>query len=385
MNFIALQMLFGDRGKYVAMIVGITFAALIMTQQPAIFLGLISRTYSYVGELSLPDIWVMDPTVDFVEESKPLRDTELQRVRGVEGVEWAVPLFKGLLTVLLPDGQRKIIDVTGLDDATLIGAPKIMLQGTIADLRKDDGIIIEENAAIERYSIIDKVTGRKRPLGVGDVLEINDQRAVVVGIARMERTFTTQPLAFTTFSRAMRYAPGQRRLLTYVLVKAKAGANVAQVIRAIKDKTGLTAYGKEEFKVVNRDYWMKNTGIPINFGISVFLGFLVGAAIAGQTFHSFVRESLKQFAVLKAMGVRNTTLVRMVLLQALVVGIIGYGIGVGLSALFGTAMKGSVLAFYMPWQLLLLSGGGVLLIVMLAALMSIRAVIKLDPATVFRS
>jgi putative ABC transport system permease protein len=374
MNFIALQMLFGDRGKYVAMIVGITFAALIMTQQPAIFLGLISRTYSYVGELSLPDIWVMDPTVDFVEESKPLRDTELQRVRGVEGVEWAVPLFKGLLTVLLPDGQRKIIDVTGLDDATLIGAPKIMLQGTIADLRKDDGIIIEENAAIERYS-----------LGVGDVLEINDQRAVVVGIARMERTFTTQPLAFTTFSRAMRYAPGQRRLLTYVLVKAKAGANVAQVIRAIKDKTGLTAYGKEEFKVVNRDYWMKNTGIPINFGISVFLGFLVGAAIAGQTFHSFVRESLKQFAVLKAMGVRNTTLVRMVLLQALVVGIIGYGIGVGLSALFGTAMKGSVLAFYMPWQLLLLSGGGVLLIVMLAALMSIRAVIKLDPATVFRS
>lgn len=385
MNFIALQMLFGDRGKYVAMIVGITFAALIMTQQPAIFLGLISRTYSYVGELSLPDIWVMDPTVDFVEESKPLRDTELQRVRGVEGVEWAVPLFKGLLTVLLPDGQRKIIDVTGLDDATLIGAPKIMLQGNIADLRKDDGIIIEENAAIERYSLIDKVTGRKRPLGVGDVLEINDQRAVVVGIARMERTFTTQPLAFTTFSRAMRYAPGQRRLLTYVLVKAKAGANVAQVIRAIKDKTGLTAYGKEEFKVVNRDYWMKNTGIPINFGISVFLGFLVGAAIAGQTFHSFVRESLKQFAVLKAMGVRNTTLVRMVLLQAFVVGMIGYGIGVGLSALFGTAMKGSVLAFYMPWQLLLLSGGGVLIIVMLAALLSIRAVIKLDPATVFRS
>ncbi|MBP7252036.1 MAG: ABC transporter permease [Alphaproteobacteria bacterium] len=384
MNFIALQMLFGDRGKYVAMIVGITFAALIMTQQPSIFLGLISRTYSYVGELSLPDIWVMDPTVDFVEESKPLRDTELQRVRGVEGVAWAVPLFKGLLTVLLPDGQRKIIDVSGVDDATLIGAPKIMLKGSIADLRQEDGIIIDSNAASERYVITD-ANGKKRPLGMGDVLEINDQRAVVVGIAKMERTFTTQPLAFTTFSRAMRYAPGQRRLLTYVLVKVQPGADIATVARRIKEKTGLTAYGKEEFKVVNRTYWMKNTGIPINFGISVFLGFLVGAAIAGQTFYSFVRESLKQFAALKAMGVRNRTLVRMVLLQALVVGVIGYGFGVGLSALFGTAVEGGVLAFYMPWQLLLLSGAGVLLIVMLAALLSLRSVIKLDPATVFRS
>jgi putative ABC transport system permease protein len=385
MNAIALQMLFGDRGKYIAMIIGITFAALIMTQQPAIFLGLISRTYSYVGELSLPDIWVMDPTVDFVEESKPLRDTELQRVRGVAGVEWAVPLFKGLLTVLLPDGRRKIIDVTGLDDATLIGAPKIMLQGSIADLRREDGIILDANAASERYSITDATTGKKRPLGVGDVLEINDQRAVVVGIAKLERTFTTQPLAFTTYSRAIRYAPGQRRLLTYILVKARAGENVEQVVKNIRAQTGLTAYSKEEFKLVNRTYWMKNTGIPINFGISVFLGFLVGAAIAGQTFSSFVRESLKQFAALKAMGVRNGTLVRMVLLQALVVGMIGYGFGVGLSALFGTAVKGSVLAFYMPWQLLLFSGAGVLVIVLLAALLSIRAVITLDPATVFRS
>ncbi len=385
MNYIALQMLFGDRGKYIAMIVGITFAALIMTQQPSIFLGLISRTYSYVGEITLPDIWVMDPTVDFVEESKPMRDTELQRVRGVEGVDWAVPLFKGLLTVLLPDGQRKIIDVSGVDDATLIGAPRIMLKGNIADLRRDDGIIIDANAASERYSITDPVTGKKRPLGMGDVLEINDQRAVVVGIAQMERTFTTQPLAFTTFARALRYAPGQRRLLTYILVKARAGEAPEAVARRIKDVTGLTAYTREEFKNVNRTYWMKNTGIPINFGISVFLGFLVGAAIAGQTFFSFVRENQKQFAALKAMGVRNRTLMRMVALQALVVGAIGYGIGVGLSALFGTAMRGTVLAFYMPWQLLLFSGGGVLLIVTLAALLSVRTVVRLDPATVFRS
>ncbi len=383
MNFIALQMLFGDRGKYGAMIVGITFAALIMTQQPAIFFGLLSRTYSYIEDMTLPDIWVMDPTVQFVEENKPLRDTELQRVRGVAGVAWATPLFKGMLVARLPDGARKVIDVSGVDDATLIGAPNVMLEGKITDLRQDDAIILDLEAS-NRFATTGP-DGVKHPVKVGDVLEINDHRAVVVGIAKMRRTFTTQPLAFTTYTRAMRYAPAQRRQLTYILVKAQPGAALDEITARIRRETGLAAYTAAAFKKVNLDYWMKNTGIPINFGISVMLGFLVGAAIAGQSFFNFVRESLRQFAALKAMGVRNGTLVRMVLLQAAVVGSIGYGFGIGLSALFGVAIRDSVLAYYMPWQLLLSTAAGVALIVVLAALVGIRSVIRLDPATVFRS
>lgn len=115
------------------------------------------------------------------------------------------------------------------------------------------------------------------------------------------------------------------------------------------------------------------------------LGFLVGAAIAGQSFFNFVRENLAHYAVLKAMGLRAGVLVRMVLVQALVVGSIGYGIGVGISALFGTLMTKTVLAFYMPPELLLFSSGGVLLIVALAALLGIRQVLRLDPAVLFRS
>ncbi len=59
MYSIALKMLFGDRGKYIAMIVGITFASLIMTQQPSILVGLLSRTYSFVGDVGLPDIFAV--------------------------------------------------------------------------------------------------------------------------------------------------------------------------------------------------------------------------------------------------------------------------------------------------------------------------------------
>ncbi|MCU0894656.1 MAG: ABC transporter permease, partial [Rhodospirillales bacterium] len=140
-----------------------------------------------------------------------------------------------------------------------------------------------------------------------------------------------------------------------------------------------------EFRRATLSYWMENTGIPINFGISVALGFLVGAAIAGQSFFNFVRENLDQYAALKAMGLRTGVVVRMVLLQAAVVGLIGYGLGVGIAAIFGANVKDSVLAFALVPEILAFAAAGVLLIVSLSALLGIRQVIRLDPAVVFRS
>ena len=88
------------------------------------------------------------------------------------------------------------------------------------------------------------------------------------------------------------------------------------------------------------NYYLLYTGIPFNFGITALLGFLVGTAIAGQTFYNFTIENIKQFGALKAMGATNVRIVGMILLQALVVGLLGYGIGVGLAALFGWSGPG---------------------------------------------
>lgn len=383
MLIIALHMLFGDRGKYLGMIIGITFAALIMTQQPSIFVGLMSRTFAFIDDVSLPDIWVMDPGVEYVEESKPMRDTALTRVRGVTGVAWAVPMFKAIINIRLPDGQTKSINLTGLDDATLVGAPPVMVEGSLADLRQTDGVIVDQEAARDRLSFV--AADGNRPLGVGDEVEINDNRAVVVGIGRSGRDFVLVPKAFTTYSRALAWAPPQRRQLTYVLVKAREGVDPVELARRIAAETGLTAQTQAEFRRATLSYWMENTGIPINFGISVALGFLVGAAIAGQSFFNFVRENLGQYAALKAMGLRTGVVVRMVLLQAAVVGLIGYGLGVGIAAIFGANVKDSVLAFALVPEILAFAAVGVLLIVSLSALLGIRQVIRLDPAVVFRS
>jgi putative ABC transport system permease protein len=222
-------------------------------------------------------------------------------------------------------------------------------------------------------------------LQIGDTLEINDKRAVVVGICRVSRTFQSQPVIYTTYSRAVTFAPRERKLLSFVLVKSKAGEDLKALCRRIREQTGLAAYTSQQFKDLTYNYFMKNTGIPINFGIAVGLGFLIGTAIAGQTFYNFTLENIRYFGTLKAMGATNWILLRMILLQAVTVGVIGYGLGVGGASLFGYVMGGTELAFRLTKDLLYVSAGAITLIIIFSALISIRKVMKLEPAIVFKA
>jgi len=386
MYAIALKMLIGDRGKYLGIIMGLSFASLLITQQSAIFTGLMTRTYGTITDLSQPDIWVMDPKVLFIDDVKPLQDTELYRVRGIPGVAWAVPLYKGLLKARLGSGNFQICNVLGLDDATLIGGPPVMLEGSLSDLRRQDAIIVNDVGAKTRLARPpEEPGGRPIPLQVGDALEINDHRAVVVGICRVSRTFQSQPVIFTTYNRATTFAPRERKLLSFVLVKAEEGVDLQGLCDRIQARTGLAAYTARQFKDLTYDFFMNNTGIPINFGIAVALGFLIGTAIAGQTFYNFTLENLRYFGTLKAMGATNTVLLRMIILQALVVGAIGYGMGVGGASLFGYLLRGTELSFRLTRDLLLVTAGAIAVIIVCSALISIRKVMRLEPAIVFKS
>jgi len=364
---------------------GLTFASLLITQQSSIFTGLMTRTYGTITDLAQPDIWVMDPKVQFIDDIKPLQDTELFRIRSVPGVAWAVPLYKGLLKARLEDGNYQICSVLGLDDTTLIGGPPVMLAGSLSDLRRQDAIIVNDVGANTRLVKPSPVPGgRPVPLRIGDTLEINDHRAVVVGICRVSRTFQSQPVVYTTYSRATTFAPRERKLLSFVLVKAQAGLDPQTLTRRIREQTGLAAHTSQEFKDLTYDYFMKYTGIPINFGIAVGLGFIIGTAIAGQTFYNFTLENIRYFGTLKAMGATNGILLRMILLQALLVGSLGYGLGVGGASLFGYLLGGTELSFRLTRELLVFAGTAIGLIILLSALISIRKVMTLEPAIVFK-
>ena len=377
MLWIAWKMLVGNRVKYLGIVFGVVFAALLIAQQASIFCGLMSLTINQIRDVEGPGIWVMDKGVQYVDDIKPLADTELFRVKGVPGVEWAVRFYKGIARARLEEGTYEQMILLGLDDATLVGAPRQLFMGSIADLRKPDAVIIDD-AGYRRI-------WPDEPFRIGRTFEMNDRRAVVVGLAKAGRTFTSFPIVYTRYSQAVLFAPPERRVLSFVLAEAAPGVTPEEVCQRIEERTGLQAVTRTQFLWKTIIYYLRKTGIPLNFGITVLLGFFVGTAIAGQTFYLFTVENIRQYGALKAMGASNWTILTMVLAQGLQVGLVGYGLGVGLAAVFGWWVRGaSRLAFFMPWEVLAITGAAVFVIVLVASLVSIRKVLVVEPAIVFR-
>jgi putative ABC transport system permease protein len=373
-------MLTGNRAKYAAIVFGIAFASMLMTQQTSIFVGLMRNTSSQIHDIRGADIWVMDPSVQFIEDIKPLTDNDLYRVRGVPGVSWSVRLYKGMARAQLSDGRFKQFSVIGLDDQTLTGAPQQMLLGSLADLRRPDAIILDERG----YQFL--FPGQ--PLRTGWTVEMNDRRAEVVGICKSSPSFQTFPIAYTRYSLAVLYAPQERRSMSFILAGVEPGANVEEVCQRVHESTGLMALTQDGFTWRTIVYYLKRTGIPINFGITVLLGFIIGAAVAGQTFYLFTLDNLKQFGTLKAMGVSNRRIIGMVLVQGIVVGLLGYAIGFGLAAIAEEILmhqiKGIPPAMFMAWPIPVGTALCAFVIVMGASLVSLRRVLRLEPAAVFR-
>ena len=387
-------MLTGDRAKFFGIVMGLTFAALLITQQGSIFCGLMLRTAGQVADTTGVDLWVMDPNVLQVDDVKPMIQNNLYRVRGVEGVLWAVPLCKGTARAKIDNVEgkpRQVIEsviLLGLDDSSMVGSPprERILEGRLEDLRKPDAIFVDNNRLQKLFPGLppDAYKRENYRRFLGKEIEMNDHRAIIVGICEASRTFQSNPVVYTTYSRAKGYIPNERKTLSYILARAEPGRDPKDVAKSIQLRTGLGALTGDEFAWKTINYYLKYTGIPINFGITAMLGFLVGTAIAGQTFYNFTLENLKQFGALKAMSASNFKIIQMILLQAIVVGFLGYGIGFGLAALFGVSSKNGELAFYTPWHLLPITGGAVILICVLASLLCVRKVMVLEPAIVFR-
>jgi putative ABC transport system permease protein len=378
MNWVAWRMLVGDTTKYFGLVFGISFATLLMTQQISIFVGIMKRTASQVLDVRDAPIWIMDAKTRFIDEAPAIPDTDLMRVRSVPQVAWAVKLYKGQVTARLESGDFRAVILFGLDDSTLVGAPSEMLAGSLSDLNQPDAVIIDK--AGYEYMWPDQ------PLQLGREFELNDRRARLVGVCKASAPFTTLPVLYSRFSTVRGFVPRQRNLMNFILAQPREENNAQATCSAITDQTGLAAYTRNEFFWKTVGYFLSTTGIPVNFGITIGLGFLVGAAVTAQTFYLFTIENLKQFGALKAMGVTNSRILLMVGLQALLVGFVGYGIGIGLTAGFFEVTKNITHLAGLYLQPLAAIGVGiaVLVIILLSAIVASIKVLVLEPAVVFR-
>lgn len=383
---IALTMLVGDRAKFLGIVFGLAFAALLMTQQGAIFRGVMVLVYGPITDTPQADVWIGDPGITDLDTNDLLNERELDNVRAVSGVRWVAPLLRRQVYARDPNNTIAPLMVMGIDDATLVGQPsaQAMISGSVADLLRPDTVIVDAHGAATKLSVT-LPDGGYRPLGIGDRLIMNGRSVEVVGLCRSTLSLMLFPTAYMLRSHLSEIDRSSDRAFNFILVGLSPGADPHTVCANVDAATGLKARTRQEFSDHIYDYFLYHTGIPANFAIAVLLGFVVGAAIAGQTFSQYVNDNRRIFASLKAMGMRNRGLMQILMIQALCSALLGLGLGVGAAAIFGRFLDGTDLSFRLEPMLLVIALVAVLVISFAAALVSLRSLLRIDPALVFRS
>jgi putative ABC transport system permease protein len=375
---VAMKMLMGDPVKYFGLVFGIAFSTLLMSQQLSIFVGLLTWGANPVLDVRQAQVWVMDARVKQVDQGEPLSDQALYRVRGVEGVAWAVPYLRTTTTVKTTSGDIAAATLIGVDNQSMIGLPQDNLEEATSAIRGRNAAIIDKKTAYLVWA-----DGRDP---VGEVVEVNDNRIAIRGATTALNTFGGLPTLYMKYTDAVAITPPQRNKLSFVLVGAKPGVDPQILADRIAADTGLKALTRPVFAQAGVDFIIENTGIPISFGAAIGLGVLVAIVITALTLSMFIAENQKNFGALKAIGVTNQQLLVMVLSQALLVGFIGYGLGIGGTALFlflGRETPG-LSGFRVLGEIFGGVGLVVLTIVIGSALLSVQKVLRMDPAIVFR-
>jgi putative ABC transport system permease protein len=371
---IAYKLLVNDKGKFAALLVGITFAVFLMIQMTSMFAGLLHRSSATVLNVGA-QLWVMDPAVNTPANSIPMPDYVLSAVRSINGVKYGVPLYCGMALVKLRSGAYQAVTVLGLDDSTLYGRPEL-IEGEINDIYAENAFIVVKDA--EFYKL-------ENPK-VGTEFEINDHRGVIVGIAKVVSSgLFGVPSLYTTYNRAITYIPSMRFTAAYILIDPKNNDAVPYIKQQVA-KLGYVALTKDEFIQKTSDFYKYQTGMGMNILIMTVVSFIVGLSISGQTFYTFILENLEKFGALKAIGIKGKELVYMILFQATFAALTGYGLGVGLAALMIMAARlrlASYAARITFWNLGF-AFGMVVVIAAISSYIGVRKVLKIEPFDIFR-
>jgi len=371
---IGFKLLVNDRGKFTALLIGITFAVFLMVQMTSMFAGILNRAYATVTNVGA-SMWVMDPAVNTATSSIPLPDYLLDSVRSMNGVAFAVPLFIGGAQIKLESGTYQSVNVVGLDDTSLYGRPELE-QGKIQDIYADNSFLVVDDAEFS------KLEGPK----IGTTFELNDHHGVITGIARVAANgLNGVPTLYTTYSRAIEYLPTTRFTISYVLVQPKDAAAVTKIKQEVA-KLGYIAFTSDEFKQRISDYYTYKTGIGTNILLMTVISFIVGLSISGQTFYTFILENLERFGALKAIGAQNRVLVYMIMFMATFTALTGYGLGIGLVTLMITIARSRLpnYAAMITYGNLELALAMVILIAGISSYIAVRKVLKIEPFDIFR-
>ncbi|HLE24333.1 MAG TPA: ABC transporter permease [Thermodesulfobacteriota bacterium] len=371
---VARRNLFHDKTRLAITLVGIMFAVVLMTAQIGAYMAFVGNASQLIDN-SPADIWITAKNTVNVDSAKPFSENKINKVRETKGVLWVEKIAQTWGLMKLKSGGTESVQIIGFDTESGVGGPWKMKEGKIKDVKVGNSIIIDESSL--------KRLGAK----LGDKVEIFDKQTEIVGISQGVRSFTTYPIAFTSYKTAKKFS----RIMdydqtTFVLVKLEHGVNANEVVEKLREKmSGVDVYTKEQFSRKTRMYWSIQTGMGLGVGITVFLGFIVGTVVVGQTIYSSTMEHIREFGTLKAIGATNLDIYKIILQQAIISASIGYALGLLFTLLTKNLYEYLGVVLILTPKLLIAMFFITSIMCIISSFISIQKAAKVDPVIVFRA
>ena len=373
---LARKLLLHDRARFAVAIAGVSVSVMLVLVQVGLFYGFMD-TASAIIDASSADLWVGKRGNDSFEFATPFDERAFYKIASVPGVAHTDRVLMNFAQCKLPDGGDLGVQVVGVE--TTPGQPRLLAPWNVID--GDPARLAEPGAISVDASELAKLKFDR----VGHVTEIAGVRAEVVVATRGIRSFTTSPIVFTDLRTARSFLPqlGDEPV-TYVLVRVAPGAELAAVKARIDALPHLAAYTTAEMSQRTRTYWSQRTGVGAGFFTTAVLGVIVGFVVVGQILYSGTLQYLREYGTLKAMGAKNSAVIRVILSQAMISAVLGFAVGAPLAILARAGMKGANLNVALFPALYAVTAAITVAMCAFAAVLSIVKVLRLDPASVFK-
>jgi putative ABC transport system permease protein len=363
-----------DRMRFAVTVLGISCAVFLMIFQGSILLGFL-RAASKIVDSADADIWITGRGVQCFEFAVPIERRFGDIAQGVRGVGGTSRICTGLVQFRKTDGSQQEIALIGADINSGAPLPIPLLAGNPLGLSPEAVVVDSSNTEILDIP-------RRLPLEV----EINDQRARVVGKTSGFSSFLGSPYVFTSYtdgSRFMRLRPDETM---FILVKVQPGFAIQTVEHELQARLPTVEVStREEFSLRARLYWTAQTGAGGAILAAAVLGFFVGLTVVSQAIYSTTMEHIEEFATLRALGAKPGYIVRVIVSQAMLAGLAGYLLGVLITSPMIRAAKSHIPWISTPWWLPVGVFLPALAMCLLASILSVKAAITVEPAKVFRA
>ncbi|HLZ04185.1 MAG TPA: ABC transporter permease [Bradyrhizobium sp.] len=372
---IAWRNLVHDRVRLLVTLIGIAFSTILMGLELGMLLNFLHTTSTIVDHANV-DLWVTAHGVRSVDLATPLEERRRFQTLSVAGVAAAESYLLQFAFWKKPDGVRETVIIIGVDPHAVMGLPWAI----------EPGRSVHDALSIPDGVIVDRLYAEKLGIDhIDQLVEINDHRARVTAFTNGIRTFTQSPYVFTSLRTARLLTGRADKDITYVLVRLEKGQNPEAAAAALATRMpDVDVLQPTQFSNKSRTYWLFTTGAGTTLIASSVLALMVGVVIVAQTLYASTMDRLPEYATIRAMGGPRSYLYKIVIKQAVVGGLLGYGVGITLVLTLAYLARHSSAAPQVPWWMAGSIAGITILMCAVASLVSLNKVISIDPVKVFR-